>query len=537
MATKKTVTAVLSYREGLPYDDSTFVQMVESLFQQQYPKVEVLILDNRGPSAKKPAALETLKSRRGKSLVYIPGSFKNRAAMLNEALRRAKGHYMMLLQNDGAAIQLKMSAVDAFVLSMERTGKPGLIFADYTLIDETGKESERRLLNYHPGRLRDAVDFGYVLLCSKKAISKVGGFDETYRAAELYDMRLKLSEKFDIKLIANKREGALYTVWTKAAGHDVFYYLLASKESQLELERALTEHLKRIGAYLAPDAHYRKVEYSAEEVKQFSDCIASVIIPVNNRPEFIGTAIESVQNQTVKNIEAIVVVNGGPQDSTANEVRRYLKGGDKYRSDAPPVKLIVLDINNIGLCLNMGISIARGKYYVQLDSDDRLKPFAVEKIIAEFDKDPRTGMVIGSYEVWQKSATGDITRREDIPVVTHDEWTYENGRNNLLRINGAGAPRSAHVKVIKDMGWFGINDTPYSRNYGEDYELVLETSENHIIGRIWEPIYEVIRHAGSTDHSIDQVTIDINDNAKDHMRLEAIERRKTLNKKRARAKA
>ena len=59
-------------------------------------------------------------------------------------------------------------------------------------------------------------------------------------------------------------------------------------------------------------------------------------------------------------------------------------------------------------------------------------------------------MVIGSYEVWQKDkSTSEIKRMEEIPIVTHDEWTEENGRNNLLRINGAGAPRSAHIKIIK----------------------------------------------------------------------------------------
>jgi hypothetical protein len=42
------------------------------------------------------------------------------------------------------------------------------------------------------------------------------------------------------------------------------------------------------------------------------------------------------------------------------------------------------------------------------------------------------------------------------------------------------------------------------------------------------PIYEVIRHAGGTDHAIDQITIDRNDNAKDWMRLEALQRRKAM---------
>jgi len=114
-------------------------------------------------------------------------------------------------------------------------------------------------------------------------------------------------------------------------------------------------------------------------------------------------------------------------------------------------------------------------------------------------------------------------------VVTHDEWTEENGRNNLLRIGGAGAPRSIKIKVLQELGWFGMNDAPYSRNYGEDYELVNKCAERYRIGRVWEPIYKVVRHSGGTDHMIDQLTIDINDNAKDHMRLEALQRRKEIN--------
>lgn len=138
-------------------------------------------------------------------------------------------------------------------------------------------------------------------------------------------------------------------------------------------------------------------------------------------------------------------------------------------------------------------------------------------------------MVIGSYEVWEKTDAGELHRMKDIPVVTHDEWTEDNGRNNLLRINGAGAPRSIPIQLIKDMGWFGINDEPFARNYGEDYDMVLRISEHHRIGRIYDPIYEVIRHSGGTDHSIDQVTTDRNDEAKDWMRKVAIRRRQALN--------
>ena len=79
------------------------------------------------------------------------------------------------------------------------------------------------------------------------------------------------------------------------------------------------------------------------------------------------------------------------------------------------------------------------------------------------------------------------------------------------------------------MGYFGMNDEPFACNYGEDYDLVLKISEQYRIGRVWQPIYEVVRHTGGTDHSIDQNTIDRNDEAKDYMRLKAVHRRRKIN--------
>ena len=226
----------------------------------------------------------------------------------------------------------------------------------------------------------------------------------------------------------------------------------------------------------------------------------------------------------------IIVVNGGATDPTCAVVNSYMKGGTNYDANKADVRLITTDINNIGFCLNLGVKSARGMYYVQLDSDDRLKENAVEKILDLFESDHRIGIVIGSYEVWEKDdQSGKLSRVESIPVVTHDEWTEENGRNNLLRINGAGAPRSIPIHLIKNIGYFGVNDEPFARNYGEDYEMVLKISERYKVGRIWDPIYEVVRHKGGTDHSIDIATIDRNDEAKDYMRMQALTRRKKLN--------
>ncbi len=514
------VSIILLRPKDLPYEASGLKAALRSALEQDHPNCEVILADGRGEAARLPAGSDGVK--------LVAGPFASRAEMLHAACKQASGQYLLLVLCDGAPVLLRRSAVSTLVISAIRHQHAGMFYADYSLV-EGDASSEHHLLDWHEGRLRDNTDFGRVWFLSADALKRAGGINTSYQAADLYDLRLRLGEVGPLIHIANRYAGSLYTIHASGSKHNVFDYLLSDKAGQLEMEKALAEHLKRIGACLEPGAHFRQVTYTSEEDSSFAECLASVVIPVNNRPEFIGRALESVLQQTIQAVEAIVVVNGGPGDPTIPAVREYMEGGVRYQPTAPPVRLIVVDINNLGLCLNTGIAAARGKYYVQLDSDDRLKPDAVEKLRDVFDSDPAIGMVIGSYEVWDLAAeSGQLTRNQDIPVVTHDEWTDGNGRNNLLRINGAGAPRSAHIRAIADAGWFGVNDDPDCRNYGEDYDLVLRMSERYRIGRVWDPVYEVIRHAGGTDHSINQAVIDRNDNAKDHMRRAALRRRKAL---------
>ena len=502
-------------------DAQRLLPTLKSIFEQTFPYIEILLLttDENLDQEKisqfntKNLALNFIKINADQTL----------GSQLNQAFNHAQGRYLVYVNNQQSEIHLKQAAVELVLESFSHHENAGMIYSDYEL-EEDGQINEVHLLKHHIGRVRDNQDYGRVFFFVKQALQNIGMADESLKYNTLYDLRLRLSEKFQLVHIANRYQGSLYRVVSKGKKHNVFDYLMASKESQLEAEQVVTEHLKRIHAYLAPGAFYTERPAPAKD----ATLKASVIIPVNNRPQFIGKAIESVQAQTVKEVEVIVVVNGGPGDPTVQEVQRYQPGGDKYDPSKPEVRLLVYDINNIGFCLNMGAKYARGQYYVQLDSDDRLKPDAVEKILQVYESDPKIGMVIGSYEVWQLDDDGSYYRMKDLPVVTHDEWTEENGRNNLLRINGAGAPRSLPIQLIREIG-FSMNEEPFARNYGEDYHMVLQISERHRIGRVWDAIYEVVRHSGGTDHSIDQITIDRNDEAKDFMRAEAIKRRQRLN--------
>ncbi|HCL00792.1 MAG TPA: glycosyl transferase family 2, partial [Candidatus Marinimicrobia bacterium] len=322
---KEKISVVLHFSDDLSYGLKGFSKMLDSVLNLSRPIHELIVLNHEGKYLPEFDFLSV-------NVKVINGKFENLAEWLDAALKTASGDYLLYLNNLTAEIWLKHSYVDAALICGVKYPRMGMLYADYDLI-ENGGSREIHLIKHHAGRLRDNQDYGRVFLFNCEALRFVRGFDKSVKYNTLYDIRLKLSEYYEIIHVANKYAGSLYQVVAEGKKHNVFDYLLSGKEVQLEAERVLTGHLKRIGAYLKPgfNIHQRP---KSEEAYDFT---ASVVIPVNNRPEFIKTALESVFAQTEKNIEAVVVVNGGISDPTIREVNKYLPGGLNYDAGKPPV--------------------------------------------------------------------------------------------------------------------------------------------------------------------------------------------------------
>ena len=99
----------------------------------------------------------------------------------------------------------------------------------------------------------------------------------------------------------------------------------------------------------------------------------SVIMPVYNSSNFLNKSIESIQNQTLKDIEIICVDDGSTDDSL--DVLNKLN--DKYGN----IKIVCQENSGPGMARNNGIKNAYGDYIAFLDSDDIfLDNFALEKM-------------------------------------------------------------------------------------------------------------------------------------------------------------
>ena len=122
-------------------------------------------------------------------------------------------------------------------------------------------------------------------------------------------------------------------------------------------------------------------------------------------------------------------------------------------------------------------------------------------------------MVVGTYAITN-------FKMETIPpgVIDHREWTYENGRNNALRINGLGAPRAFYTPLLRKL------QLP-NTSYGEDYAMGLTISHNYPIGRIYDVLYLCRRWEGNSDANLDIVKQNKNNPYKDKLRTIEMMRR------------
>ena len=105
----------------------------------------------------------------------------------------------------------------------------------------------------------------------------------------------------------------------------------------------------------------------------------SVIIPVYNVEEYLRECLDSVVNQTLKEIE-IICVDDGSTDSSLEILKEYAQKDNR-------ITVIGTLNKNAGHARNIGISIARGKYLGFIDSDDYIEPTMYEELYAKSKKD------------------------------------------------------------------------------------------------------------------------------------------------------
>lgn len=427
----------------------------------------------------------------------------------SETMRRiaeAASTPSVLLQLTETGIELGPFALQRLLETQRITGG-GLVYADHVELRD-GAASPHPSIDYQEGSLRDDFDFGPLVLLDTEVLKAAARelHRDQYRFAGFYALRLALSRRQPLVRMGEPLYSTAESDGRTSGERGFDYVDPRNRALQIEMEQAVTHHLGKVKALVAPP--FKAVRASKEQFP----VTATVVIPVRNRERTIGDAIESVRRQVAPFDYNLIVVDNHSTDSTGQVIAEAAARDHRVIRRVPERRDL-----GIGGCWNAAVHDERcGRYAVQLDSDDLYKDHTtLERVVEVFEKD-KCAMVIGSYQMT------DVDLKPIPPgVIDHAEWTPENGPNNALRINGLGAPRAFYTPLLRQVN---LPNT----SYGEDYAVGLALSRQYRIGRIYEPIYVCRRWEGNTDADLDIGRTNANNQYKDQVRTFELKARQRL---------
>lgn len=426
------------------------------------------------------------------------------------SIAEAVSEKFILIYTKDHPLEMGMFALDRILAIAEDT-RADMLYADHykMVVGEDGEPVRKKhpLIACQKGALRDDFDFGSVFVFRSSSFRRaVRAMDADYEYAALYDLRLRMKNIVHINEF-------LYTeveTDTRKSGEKQFDYVdPRNRAVQIEMEKACTEHLKRIGAWLKPEFKEPEAQPDAYPVT------ATVVIPVFNRVKTVMDAVTSALAQKTDFPYNVIVVDNHSTDGTS-EILSAMASEDPRLKHVIPVKHDL----GIGGCWNLAVHHELcGEYAVQLDSDDVYSgPDTLQKIVDAF-REQKCAMVVGTYQMTD-------FKMNPIPpgIIDHKEWTEDNGRNNALRINGLGAPRAFWTPLLRTIN---LPNT----SYGEDYALGLRISREYRIGRIYDVLYNCRRWDGNSDAALDIDRVNANNMYKDRIRTWELEARIRMNRK------
>lgn len=211
----------------------------------------------------------------------------------------------------------------------------------------------------------------------------------------------------------------------------------------------------------------------------------SVVIPTHNRVDLLPRAIRSVQEQTIKDLE-IVVVSDGSTDGT-DELMETLKKED------PRINYISYHPGHNGnYARNTGIKASKGEYVAFLDDDDEWLPAKLEEQLKVMESDEEIGLVYtGTHSVYVDEG------------LSFDSKPTEQGdlSKRILFYNIVGSTTTVMIRksILKKTGMF-------DEELGaiQDYDLWVRICQHSLVGVIPKPLVNYYNY-----HSTGQISANV----------------------------
>lgn len=204
----------------------------------------------------------------------------------------------------------------------------------------------------------------------------------------------------------------------------------------------------------------------------------TIVIPVFNAEHFISEALSSIREQTLRDVE-VLVVDDGSTDATVSKAESF--------SDS--LNLTIERQANMGpaAARNTGIRRACGRYCAFLDADDLMLPERLAAQVALLEADSDLGLVYTDLMTFNERGIIHRTRRafsEPCGGIVIDQLLLD----NFITTSTVMAPKTRLI----DAGLFNED-----RRVCEDYELWLRMAVRWKMGFIDQPLVSYRRSPGS----------------------------------------
>jgi glycosyltransferase involved in cell wall biosynthesis/SAM-dependent methyltransferase len=211
--------------------------------------------------------------------------------------------------------------------------------------------------------------------------------------------------------------------------------------------------------------------------------LVSVIIPTRNRPNMLNLAVESVLSQNYKNVE-IIVVNDGGVDVQSVISRLNTKGNIVYKKHDRAL--------DRSAARNTGIRAARGKYIAYLDDDDIYYPNHIETLVKFLENSEYKIAYTDAVMAQQEKQNGEyVTVQRSVP------YSLDFDKDKILVSNCTPNLCLMHEKSCFDE--VGLFDETLSTH--EDWDLIIRLSRKFDIAHIKETTCEFTQRNDGTNTS------------------------------------
>ena len=202
----------------------------------------------------------------------------------------------------------------------------------------------------------------------------------------------------------------------------------------------------------------------------YRDPVLTVYITNYNYGRYLRQAIESVFQQSFRDLE-LLIIDDGSTDHSREIIEQY--------AERPNVRVIYQQNKGLNITNNIALQLANGRYIMRLDADDYLAADALTKMVGILEDDPEIGLVFPDYYLVDKDGNKLAeVRRHDF----HKDVS-------LLDQPAHGACTMIRTDFLRAIGGY---DEAYSCQDG--YELWIKFVTKYRVANIREPLFYYRQH-------------------------------------------